>query len=75
MISRIIRFSYLFSATCLVFLVGGQAFAGGLYERDFDDADFSNSTTIDNPYWPLVPGMEFTYFADSRGNRTGAKYE
>jgi hypothetical protein len=65
MISRIIRFSYLITAASLVFLMGGQAFAGGLYERDFSDANFSNSTTIDNPYWPLIPGMEFTYFAET----------
>jgi len=49
----------------LLSMIGGQSLAGGLYERDFTDADFSNSTSIDNPYWPLMPGTEFTYFAET----------
>lgn len=63
--SRIFRFISLLAITPLAFLVGGQTFAGGLYERDFDPNDFSDSTNIDNLYWPLKPGMEFTYFAET----------
>ena len=50
---------------CLLVASGASVHAGGLYERDFEDADFSNSTAIDNLYWPLIPGMEFTYFAET----------
>ena len=63
--SRIKGFGSLVTATFLLFAVGGHAVAGGLYERDFADADFSNSTTIDNPFWPLVPGAQFIYFAET----------
>jgi hypothetical protein len=27
----------------------------------FDASNFHKSTTVDNPYWPLVPGTRFTY--------------
>ena len=34
---------------------------------DFDPANFSNSTKIDNKFLPLEPGMQFTY--EGRSNR------
>jgi hypothetical protein len=34
---------------------------GGLVEYAFDAADFSTPLTIDNPYWPLVPGTRVVY--------------
>ena len=30
----------------------------------FDASNFSDPLTIDNPYWPLVPGTTFTYKAE-----------
>jgi hypothetical protein len=35
--------------------------------KDFDRANFSDSTTIDNKWSPLEPGMQFTY--EGRSNR------
>lgn len=62
---RIKRVCYFIVAGFLVLIPGSQVFAGGLYERDFQDADFTNSTMIDNGYWPLTPGTVFTYFAET----------
>ena len=36
-------------------------------EKDFDRANFSDSTTIDNKWSPLEPGMQFTF--EGRSNR------
>jgi hypothetical protein len=36
-------------------------------EKDFDRGNFSNSTTIDNKWSPLVPGTQFIY--EGRSNR------
>jgi hypothetical protein len=38
---------------------------------DFDPANFSDSTKIDNKFSPLEPGMQFTY--DGRSNRGGGR--
>jgi hypothetical protein len=38
---------------------------------DFDPAEFTNSTKIDNRYSPLEPGMQFTY--EGRSNRGGGR--
>ena len=40
---------------------GTTAQAGGKLEPDLAAASFSYPTTIDNPYWPLVPGTTFVY--------------
>ena len=49
-------------------LTSGGAQAGGLLDLEFSEAVFSNSTIIDNPYWPLLPGgvasRTFTYVGD-----------
>ena len=50
-------------------IVSGNASAGGLLAIEFEDANFSNSTNIDNPYWPLLPdgttSSSFTYIGES----------
>jgi len=35
----------------------------GAIVPDFDDAEFSDSLTIDNPYFPVVPGAVYEYHA------------
>jgi hypothetical protein len=44
---------------------GGQPRAAT--EKDFDPANFSNSSTIDNKWFPLVPGTQLTF--EGRANR------
>ena len=39
----------------------GVAQAGPCELPDFSSASFTNPLTIDNPYWPLVPGTTFVY--------------
>lgn len=48
----------------LVGMPAGQA-AAGMLEIEFDAADFTPGTLITNPYWPLIPGTSFVYFAES----------
>lgn len=38
--------------------------AGGTVDPGFNPADFSNPLIINNPYFPLVPGTVYTYFAE-----------
>jgi len=48
----------------VVMLMGfsiGVVQAGKCELPDFFSADFSDPLTIDNPYWPLVPGDTFVY--------------
>lgn len=42
----------------------GSAQAGEVIDITFDADDFPDPLTIDNPYWPLVPGTTFTYAAE-----------
>lgn len=44
---------------------GGDIYvvAAGAIVPDFDEADFSDSLTIDNPYFPVVPGAVYEYHA------------
>jgi len=52
------------SVMLLVVLIGlpvGVVQAGPCELADFFSADFSAPLTIDNPYWPLVPGDTFVY--------------
>jgi hypothetical protein len=42
----------------------GLARAGEVIDIAFDPANFPDPLTIDNPYWPLVPGTIFTYAAE-----------
>lgn len=39
--------------------------AGGKIEYEYDNGNFGSPVpnTIDNPYWPLIPGTTFTYYA------------
>ena len=50
-------------------IVSGNVSAGGLLAIEFEDANFSNSTIIDNPYWPLLPygttSRSFTYIGET----------
>ena len=55
----------LLAAASLFFMAGESVFAGGLYDRDFGDADFTNSLVVNNQYWPLAPGAVFTYYAET----------
>ena len=36
-------------------------------QTDFDAANFTNPTTIDNPYYPLVPGTILKYVENDKG--------
>ncbi len=42
-------------------LAVGTTQAGGLVELPFQLANFSAPLTIDNPFWPLVPGRQIVY--------------
>jgi hypothetical protein len=44
--------------------ISGGAEAANL-EIDFEAAVFSNPTLIDNQYWPLIPGTNFVYAAET----------
>ncbi len=41
---------------------------------DFDAANFSDSLTIDNPYFPAVPGTTWTYEAEGIDDETGEPF-
>lgn len=57
----IVRF---FSLVVCMGVTAGAVKAGGLVDVDIDFAtDFSDSLTIDNPYWQLLPGNTFVYRA------------
>ena len=59
---KLIRF--LSSIIAVVLLLGfsvGAAQAGPCELPDFGSASFTDPLTIDNPYWPLVPGTTFVY--------------
>lgn len=43
-------------------ITSGSALAGGLLAVDFDPGNFGASKNINNPYWPLAPGMAATTF-------------
>lgn len=49
----------------------GEAFPACKELADFDDADFSDSTNIDNQWFPLVPGMQ--YVLQGFSNRGGGE--
>jgi hypothetical protein len=52
-------------ATALLCGMGLQAQAGGRVNIMFVASNFPTpATTINNPYWPLVPGEVFTYHAE-----------
>ncbi len=47
------------------FLALASASAGAAnLEVEFDADNFSNPTLITNPYWPLIPGSAFVYYAE-----------
>jgi hypothetical protein len=52
-------------AIALSLTTSGSLFAGGLFDPEFDPDDFPDTPNIDNPYWPLVPGTVFLYFAEA----------
>jgi hypothetical protein len=43
-------------------LAAGSASAGGLLSVDFAAGDFGASKNVNNPHWPLAPGMVATTF-------------
>ena len=52
------------SVMVVVMLIGfsiGVVHAGPCELPDFASASFTDPLTIDNPYWPLVPGTTFVY--------------
>jgi hypothetical protein len=51
----------------------GEAFPACEELADFDDADFTDSTNIDNEWFPLVPGMQFVLQGFS--NRGGGELD
>lgn len=58
------------AATALLLATASSLQAGGLVDTSvdrFDDADFSASAIIDNPWWTLPAGSNFLYFAESGG--------
>lgn len=57
--------NWIITAFALVFLAGGNAFAGGYVDADFAAASFSTPLDLDNPYWPLnATGHTFHYYAE-----------
>jgi len=52
------------AALILAALSPSPAVAGSLIEIPFDAGNFSDPLDIDNPYWPLVPGTTFVYYAE-----------
>lgn len=49
-------FAAIIIAAVTMAVAGGNAFAGGFLDAEFDDATFLiNPLMIDNPYWPLRP--------------------
>jgi hypothetical protein len=52
---------------------GGEEKAKAATEKDFDRGNFSDSTTIDNKWSPLVPGTQFVY--EGRSNRGQGRRE
>lgn len=50
------------------------AVAGLATIPDFDAARFSDSLTIDNPYFPVVPGTTWTYETEGIDEETGATF-
>jgi len=63
---RAARTSGLASAVALAFAFAlpGTAQAGGTVELEFDPANFPAPLTIDNAYFPLVPGTISTFLAE-----------
>jgi len=55
----------LLTFVALMALSSGLSWAGGLVEIPFDPDDFGDPLTIDNIYWPLVPGTTFHYSAET----------
>lgn len=51
-------------AAALVTAAAGSALAGQKIDITFDANAFDAPLTIDNPYWPLVPGTTFIYAAE-----------
>lgn len=52
----------------LLTVSGNSVFAGGLVDTSierFELADFSNSASIDNPWWTLTAGTNRLYFAET----------
>ena len=56
------RFAATIIAAITMGITSGSALAGGLLAVDFDPGNFGASRNIDNPYWPLSPGMTATTF-------------
>lgn len=48
-------------AGALAFCALADARSGGRVEPSFELANFSTPLLIDNPYWPLLPGMRVVY--------------
>ena len=49
---------------------GGQTLRKEITAKDFDRKNFDRSTTIDNEWFPLKPGMQFVYEGSTReGNK------
>ena len=51
---------FLLAAT-LAAMAPGAVLAGSEIDTEYDRRDFDNPTAIDNPLWPLTPGMVHTY--------------
>lgn len=49
-------------ATITIGFASGSASAGGLLSVDFNAGNFGASKYVNNPYWPLAPGMTATTF-------------
>lgn len=62
--NKLIRSCVLSLAAWSLLATSGAALAGQI-EFEFDAADFSPGAAIDNPYWPLVAGTSFVYYAES----------
>lgn len=49
----------------LLLMSGENVLGAGLVEVDFNNALFSDSLNINNPYWPLMAGTTFEYRAET----------
>jgi hypothetical protein len=56
------RFAVTTIAGITLSIACGSALAGGLLNVPFSDVTFGAPKSVDNPYWPLSPGMTATTF-------------
>jgi hypothetical protein len=61
--AKSVRILTFLGTAALAAALAGPALAGQKIDITFNADDFDDPLTIDNPYWPLVPGTTYTYAA------------